>query len=214
MRWFVVFAGITACRVPDLQLTGKQSPCPTGWYCDQTSTCVSGAEPDAGNDASNDSAATTYRDAVIADAPLGYWRLGDSGNTAHDEMGNYDGVYSGTCMFGAPGAIADDANAAVVFDGSSCEITLPNQLAFLATAPYSVEAWIDKPAAVSGFRAIFAKESRGVTGPVDGYALVDSSTGGYFERAVAQTAPTTPHVTLPANQYVHLVGVYDGTELV
>src|SRR4051794_16029923 len=43
-------------------------------------------EPDGGPDASRQ----TYREAVLADGPIGYWRLADTGLTARDEMGVTD----------------------------------------------------------------------------------------------------------------------------
>src|ERR1044071_4115224 len=41
----------------------------------------------------------TCRDAVLADAPVGYWRLGDPGGVgvARDETGRADGSYLGAC---------------------------------------------------------------------------------------------------------------------
>jgi hypothetical protein len=68
------------------------------------------------SDASPIDAALAYRETVLADHPLAYWRLADSDITARDELGGDNGQYAGACTFGAPGAIA--GNAAVTFDGS------------------------------------------------------------------------------------------------
>ena len=56
-----------------------------------------------------DGAPVTYHDAVLADHPLAYWRLDDIGTTAGDVMGTYPGTYSGACMHGILGALADEA---------------------------------------------------------------------------------------------------------
>src|SRR5262249_4849632 len=61
-----------------------------------------------------------YRDAVLGDGPLDYWRLGDTGAVAVDQTGRNDGSYAGACTHGRPGAIAGDADAATLFDGMSC----------------------------------------------------------------------------------------------
>ncbi|HXF56088.1 MAG TPA: PQQ-dependent sugar dehydrogenase, partial [Actinomycetota bacterium] len=48
-----------------------------------------------------------YRDEVLSDAPLGYWRLGEaSGTTASDASGGgHDGTYLGGATLGAPGLL-------------------------------------------------------------------------------------------------------------
>jgi hypothetical protein len=221
LRLVAVVLAAAACKVPAVDYTGKACPCPNGYACDlATTTCTRGAGgSDAGGDGAadagdaSDGKAQTYYQAVIADSPLAYWRLGDSGTTAKDEMGTYDGTYVGTCSKNELGAIAGDPNTAVQFDGSTCQVTLPDALEFLNTDPYSVEAWIEETAAVTAFRVVYSKESR-MTGPEDGYALVDTSNGVYFERAVNHSAPTTAPAPHALDAYVHLVGVYDGTHFV
>ena len=59
-----------------------------------------------------------YRDAVMADAPEAYWRLGDSGGAAVDHTGNgHDGALVGGIVAGVAGAISS-ADTAMTFDGS------------------------------------------------------------------------------------------------
>ena len=86
----------------------------------------------------------TYRDAVLADSPIAYWTLDDVGTTARDELGAFDGVYTGTCMQQVARALTDDPSPAVHFDGVSCGITVADEgrLQFLDAAPFSLEAWI------------------------------------------------------------------------
>jgi hypothetical protein len=215
-----------SCRVPAVDFTGKACPCPGGYACDTaTNTCtqaavvdgrVADASHDARTDAPGDAGSDRYRAAVIADSPVAYWRLDDTGSAAVDAMGHADGTYQGSCTHGVAGALAGDPDTAVALDGSSCEVVLPDPgslLEFTGTQPYSLEAWIDDAAVTTGFRVVFSKESR-MTGPVDGYAMVDSPTGAYFERAVSHSAPTTMPATHPNGQYVHLVGVFDGSAFV
>src|SRR5438874_13602683 len=62
------------------------------------------------------SAGAGYSAVVLADTPLGYWRLGesDASQPAKDASGNgYDGTYNGGVTVGQPGAINGDADTAV-----------------------------------------------------------------------------------------------------
>jgi hypothetical protein len=157
----------------------------------------------------------TYRDAVIADAPLGYWRLADTGVVAHDEMGQFDGSIIGTCTT-TPGALAGDSNAALMFDGTSCMIALGDHFSFAGNAPYSIEAWYTSVAGGDAFRHLFTREQRN-DGPLDGYALAlddngGATTGVFAERVVASAGTSTMRVE-PAAGFSHAVAVYDGAEL-
>jgi hypothetical protein len=157
--------------------------------------------------------ASTYRAAVIADAPLGYWRLADTGVTAHDEMGQVDGTIIGTCATTA-GALTGDSDPAMMFDGTSCMIALGDHFEFPNNASYSIEAWYTSVAGGDAFRHVFTREVRN-TGPVDGYALALDDNGGpgpgmFSERVVASTGDVTQRV-LPAAGFSHAVAVYDGT---
>lgn len=59
----------------------------------------------------------TYRDEVLIDTPVTYWRLGESsGTTAVDEAGAYDGTYVGATL-GETGALSGDNDTAASFDG-------------------------------------------------------------------------------------------------
>jgi Concanavalin A-like lectin/glucanases superfamily len=57
----------------------------------------------------------SYSAVVLADKPLGYWRLGEGkGPTAHDESGHKrDGTYVEPVFFKQPGAILGDLNSSI-----------------------------------------------------------------------------------------------------
>ena len=155
-----------------------------------------------------------YRAAVIADSPLGYWRLADEGTIAHDEIGQFDGTIIGTCVTTA-GALTGDPDRAMVFDGTSCMISLGDHFAFPGSAPFSIEAWYTSVAGGDAFRHIFTREDRS-TGPIDGYALALDDNGGtpgiFAERVVATAGIATMRV-VPAAGFSHGVAVYDGGTL-
>ena len=157
----------------------------------------------------------TYRDAVLADAPIAYWRLGDPAGqeAARDETGRVDGAYLGACELGAPGALAGDADGAVRFDGATCQIDLADRFGFPGTSAYTVEVWAAL-ATTGSFQHFFMNERRNATDPIDGYALLESPSGVYFER-VSNTANRSAGIFEPtAGVFAHIVGVYDGAELV
>jgi len=59
-----------------------------------------------------------YDTAITADAPAGYWRLGESsGTTASDASGNArHGTYVGAVTLGQTGALTGDLNTAIVLN--------------------------------------------------------------------------------------------------
>lgn len=68
----------------------------------------------------------SYRDEVVADAPLGYWRLGEaSGTVAADSSGkNHPGTYV-SCTQGASSLVpSDPSNLSVTGNGASSQITV------------------------------------------------------------------------------------------
>src|SRR5262249_47540618 len=144
LRWVVLLCTV-GCRIHDVDLTGKACPCPSDYVCDlSTQTCVHSLPIDARRDDGGDAApGSKYPAAVLAAMPVGYWRLGDAGSTAKDEIGANDGTYVGTCVKSVTGGIASDLDTAVGFDGTSCQVMLPDKLAFLGNAAFSLEAWVD-----------------------------------------------------------------------
>jgi hypothetical protein len=89
--------------------------------------------------------ASSYADAVIADGPLGYWRLDDTTPAlARDEMGQHDGSYSGACVLGVPGALGA-GDTAVTFDAQTCEVDADTgpSFSFPNGASLTIELWAD-----------------------------------------------------------------------
>jgi hypothetical protein len=154
----------------------------------------------------------TYRDVVMADQPMAYWRLADTGPVAHDETGHFDGTYSGTCVQGVAGALAGDPDPAVRFDGTACQITLPDAFGFPSSAAFSIEAWIST-ISNNGYRHIFTKETRTLSGPIDGYAVLLAPAGLELERVVANGQNTTPASLFPQSSFVHIVAVFTGLDV-
>ena len=87
------------------------------------------------------SAATLSYATLVAGRPglLAYWRLGESsGATAGDTAGTYNGTYVNSPALGSPGAIANDPDTSVTFNGTNQRVTLPS---LPAAGDFSIEGW-------------------------------------------------------------------------
>jgi hypothetical protein len=94
----------------------------------------------------NNVVATTYRDAVLADGPFAYWRLGEaSGTTALDVTGTgHNGTYANSPTLGVAGLIDGDSDTAVSFEGINDRIAVPDSTDINTGGPYAtrtVELW-------------------------------------------------------------------------
>src|SRR4051812_23375673 len=76
------------------------------------------ADNDSGGPPVKDDAGlvSAYRNVIMSDGPVAYYRLGDTGATAKDETGAHPGTVIGTISHG-PGAIAGDSDGAFVGTG-------------------------------------------------------------------------------------------------
>ncbi len=111
---------------------------------------------------------SAYRDAVLADGPLVYWRLGDSSlATTLDSSGNSrNGAYGSTggtdVTLGTAGLIAGDSNTAATFHGS-----VSTDWAQIADAPWmdvtdlTLECWIKHGAMGGGAENLWDRDPAG-----------------------------------------------------
>jgi hypothetical protein len=174
---------------------------------------------DAGEDA-----ALTYPQVVLADAPLSYWRFGEStGTVAVDETGADNGAYGATGVtLGAPGAIANDPNTAATFDGMSGYVDMGAGFAFGGTSPMSYEAWVKPNPADSSARRFMSKETSngsGRQGFLMAYELGGTPPDGgppanllSWERWL-DNAPDALIAVVTPGVYQHVVVTYDGSTM-
>lgn len=105
----------------------------------------------------------TYRDEILSDSPVGFWRLDEvSGTVAFDSSGNgRHGTYVGGYLQNSEGALSG-GNQAVQFNGASGYVQLPGTWGNVPAV--TVEAWIQTSDPVPpDFQSIIATPDGGFT---------------------------------------------------
>lgn len=157
-----------------------------------------------------------YRDDILADTPLAYFRLGEASGIFQDETANGYTATGTDITYGVAGAIAGDANNAVrLFQSSgwfygrlatNVVLLQPN-----VDAPMSLEGWFH-PLKVNGRNQPLIVQRAGAT---DEHALASIITAAdkFGLRVGNFYAYTQYESTLTAVQgtWYHVVAVYDGT---
>lgn len=157
----------------------------------------------------------SYSSAVIADAPVAYWRLNDpSGTTATDSSGNgHNGTYSNVTL-NATGALSscDPTNAAGGFNGSSSYVSNSTNVGgFTLTTPFSVEAWFYTPS--PGTEETLVANAYSTAGW--NLRLSPSGDANHIRFALLTSGSAYRYVdstaTVSASQWHHVVATYDGS---
>ncbi len=147
--------------------------------------------------------------AVLADAPVSYWRLGEtSGTTASDERSNNPGTYQNSPTLGATSLLATDtANKAVSFDGTNDSVKVPNSSSLQFPTTLTLEAWI-KPTSLpsAGSFATIINKTEAFALQFNGPRLELRINQGEEKRRLQ-----APEGAIVAGQTYHVVGTYDGS---
>lgn len=162
-----------------------------------------------------------YRQAVMTDNPLGYWRLDEpSGTTAADQTTNYDLTYVNTPTLSAAGVMRDgsgntgiDITADEGADGSDWAA-----FEFDGVKTFTVEAWVTLDTATSAgdaWTAVQKQTADSGSGWELGAYESGGQTGFYFNRVSAGGASTegVGWLGVIVGALYHLVATYDGTTL-
>jgi hypothetical protein len=164
-----------------------------------------------------------YADLVIADKPLGYWRLNDpigAPSAADSSSGGHPGTCLGKVSYGVEGALATDPSSTGV-DLQTGTISMGDHFGFTGTAPFTFEVWIRPAFADDMFRRIIAKEvappavREGVVlDLVRPNALAPNQAKVGFSRFVGGAEDrVTGIISLTETTYHHVVVTYDGSVL-
>lgn len=154
-----------------------------------------------------------YPAAILADGPVGYWRLDMPGN-ADDISGRLNhGTYLGSLQSGVAGLTAD-GDAAVQLDGLDDYIAIPDSASLSPSAAVSVEAWVY----LDQFPSQTGKLYR-IAGKANSYGLyLESQQSGTMTLEFTVHHPgggpraevQAPRTAIKLSQWQHLVGTYDG----
>jgi hypothetical protein len=158
--------------------------------------------------------AAGYRDVVMNDGPIAYWRLGEpiGVGAALSETGQFDGFYHGSPPAGQTGLIAGDPNSAIHLDGVDDRVTADS----LTTtsnwnAGYTLEAWVStQTTSTEGHIMAFNKLNGG-----NGMAIFLDQPSGKFKFHDCETpgCATAYSTTIPrANQTYYVAVTVDSSD--
>ena len=166
----------------------------------------SGGPVDAGDEETG--GPLSYRDTVLADAPLGYWRLDETSGLVMDlGSAKQNGVIGAQVTRGVAGAIA--GNAAIHNDGTAPAVVFSDAFDFAGNAPFSLEAWMNTELVDGEYRALCGKKQSSTTG----YSLwVNQNEGLGFGRYTGGDAGLQDAIiaAVPSG-WTYVVATYDGT---
>jgi hypothetical protein len=88
-----------------------------------------------------------YHDAVMADGPVGYWRLDETSGYALDQTGNAaGGKYTGGVTKGVAGALTTETDPAAHFNGTDAYVSVPDNSPLDVADTFTYELWVRRGA--------------------------------------------------------------------
>lgn len=180
-------------------------------------TPAEGSTVDAAQDGTSppdvqEAPALAYFQVVAMDGPKAYWRLDEpvGATTAKDATGNgYDGTYVGGVALGAAGAIANDADTAASFDGTTGYVDVGTAFPFAGMTAFTLEAWV-KPMLDSNYHC-WLSHNDAASGPTEGYLAYTDPAGTYysFQRVDMSVKITAANNTIATNDtWTYVVVTY------
>lgn len=156
-----------------------------------------------------------YPNAVLADSPLAYYRLDDTGSTLTDSSSNaLNGSYGSSITHGAGSLVSTNSDAAATFPGgafSAGGIATVAKNTTLQPSSVTVEGWVKESAANSGgFIDVisYGPQSGGQAWSVQ---ITPSNTFSFYVLTPSSYAYAAGVTVLSAGTTYHVTGTYDGT---
>lgn len=158
----------------------------------------------------------TYQQTILADVPLGYWRLEETSGTTASDLGSlaHNGTLNGGITLAQTGAIGNDPNTGMTFDGSTGYFALPSGLSLNGSSAFTIECWCLPNATFATSGRLVASDDVNVNHK--GFALTaqPNCNGINFEVGNGTTDFLANTATvLSSTAYSHVVGVWDGTNI-
>ncbi|MDD4924651.1 MAG: LamG domain-containing protein [Dehalococcoidales bacterium] len=145
--------------------------------------------------------------------PVAQWKMDEGeGNTVYDSTNNNnDGtlILAGSATSSA--WVEGKYGSALSFDGVNDYISVADSSSLDVTNTVTVEAWIKQNAASSGITNVLRK------GALESYALLFDDAGTNNLRfsiySTTLARPATDYISVTLKEWTHIVGVYDGNNL-
>jgi hypothetical protein len=156
-----------------------------------------------------------YAQAVLADGPIAYWRLGETnGITAYDYVGGYNGSYTNV-LLGQLGYSAYDTNTAATFGPADDSLVGNIPVIDFATntglRSFSLECWLNAPPQTSDSAII----TKGTGGGGEQFDIDFGSSGAirFLYRDASGAVTLLDGGVLPDSNWHHIVAVVDAVNL-
>jgi hypothetical protein len=151
----------------------------------------------------------SYSAEVLADSPVGYWRMADSSGTTMAATVGTNGTYSNSPTLGSTGLLVGDSNTAVTFASASSQFsTIPDDGSVDNLSALTVEAWI-KPSTVTGITYIVNRDGSSLR------CWMFRINAGKLEfiKVAGGTVTVTSSSSLSTGTVYHVAAVYNGTDI-
>ncbi len=156
-----------------------------------------------------------YPNAVLADSPIAYYRLDDTGSTLTDSSSNaINGSYGSSVTHGATSLVTTNSDAAATFPGGSWSangIATVAKNTTLQPANVTVEAWVKEAATNSGGFIDLVSYGPQSSGQAWSVQVTPSNTFSFFVLYGSSSAYVGGTTVLTAGTVYHVAASYDGT---
>ncbi|MHC1764972.1 MAG: LamG-like jellyroll fold domain-containing protein [Verrucomicrobiia bacterium] len=159
-------------------------------------------------------ARAAYQDVVLADQPVGYWRLGDAaGSMVAANTGTLGAAANGqainTVTFGMPGAVSGNSDTAVNFDGAQARVDVPFN-AGLNTTTFTIEVWAKVSDGAGSHRSPLTSRDDAPQRGFIFYANPEDAWEFWTGTGEQVGWDNVGGAIVNYDTWTHLIGVYDG----
>jgi hypothetical protein len=143
----------------------------------------------------------------LRDLPVAYWRLGDPcGSYADDETAAHDGTCYNSPTFSLDGALSDDANTSIGFNGTDQYIEAADDDEFDITDEFTIELWIKADDAAQDACTLIGKGTKWRVTYCESAGIVKLDAVGYS----GSDPKSYSSITVNDTDWHHIAYTYDG----